>query len=180
MRLFLALLAASLLGAPPDRYASVAVNADGNVTVSTEDGRQITPPRLPPFSDGINSVGADKAAVAPDHRSVGWLALFENGGTSYPLPLKLVVLHNGRLHSLDGNGYASIWFWSFQDGGKRVAAREELPHGGVGVHYDLWDVASGKRVADYTPTYDENGHTIARPNQPAWVKALDVSEAKSR
>ena len=153
--------------------------------MTTEDGRQITPPHLPPYGGYLKNVGADKAAVAPDHQSVAWLALFENGGTSYPLPLKLVILHDGQLHVLEGT--ASIWFWSFQDDGKRVAAREELPHGGQGQHYDLWDAASGHRVADFIPrqvvdvnAFNPNGSIIGRPNKPAWVKALDGAEAKSR
>jgi hypothetical protein len=170
-------LLALLLGTPADRYTSVEVNAYGSVTVSTEDGRHITPAPVAPVIEGFKNVGAIEAAISPDHQSVGWLAEFENCCTSYPLPLKLVILHNSRLHVLAGN--AAIWFWSFQDGGKRVAAREELPHGEEGVHYDLWDVASGKRVADYTPQYDYAGHTIGRPNEPAWVKALDAAEAKT-
>jgi len=176
MRLLLALLVASLLGSPADRYADVTINADGSVTVGTEDGRHLTPPRLAPYAQDGKNVGAEQAAVSPDHQSVGWLALFENCCTSYPLPLTLVILHNGRSHAFEG--IAPIWFWSFQNGGERVATREEAPHGGERIHYDLWDVASGKRVADFTPEYDEDGQT--RPNEPAWVKALDAAEAKSR
>jgi len=78
----------------------------------TEDGRRITPNRLAPLSVVMDeNVGAEQAAVSPDHQSVGWLALFENCCTSYPLPLKLVILHNGQFHSLEG--YSAIWFWSF-------------------------------------------------------------------
>jgi hypothetical protein len=172
------LFLAFLLGNGSDRYLSAVINVDGSVTVTTEDGRDITPTRLAPYAKDIENVGASRAAVSSDHESVGWLALFENCCTSYPLPLKLVILHGGRLKSYEGN--AAIWFWSFQNGGTRVAAREEMPHGGQGLHYDLWDVASGKRVAEYTPEYDQDGRTVARPNEPEWVKALDVAEAESR
>jgi hypothetical protein len=178
MRFGLALLAIALLGGTPERYESVVVDPDGSVAVTTEDGRRIASPRLPPLSADMPNVGAEQAAVSPDHQSVGWLALFTNCCTSYPLPLNLVILHDGRLHVLEGS--TSIWFWSFQDGGRRVAAREELPHGDQGLHYDLWDVASGDRVAEYAPAYDTDGHPIARPNEPEWVKALDAAEAKSR
>jgi hypothetical protein len=178
MALRLAFLAVFLLAAPSEQYAAVEVNADGGVIVSTVDGRHVTPGRLPPISGDMKHIGAEQAAVSPDRQSVGWLALFENCCTSYPLPLKLVILHNGRLHVLEGS--SAIWFWSFQDGGKLVAAREELPHGDQGLHYDLWNVATGKRVAEYTPDYDADGHPIARPNEPEWVKALDIREARSR
>ena len=92
--------------------------------------------------------------------------------TSYPIPSKLVVLTNGRLLPL--SGAEPIWFWSFQDGGKRVAAREAMLHGDAHTYYDLWDVSSGKRVSDYRPEYD----TLKK--LPVWVKALDAAEAKSR
>jgi len=171
------LLAASLLGAPADRYASVAVNADGSVTVNTEDGRQITPPRvlIDTGSRIEQSVGATDAAVSPDHQSVGWIALFDFCCTSYPIPLKLVIFSNGRL--IPFSGTEPIWFWSFQDGGRRVAAREEMLHGDPHTHYELWDVRSGRRIGVYHPEYDES---TADPKGPEWVKALDAAEAKSR
>jgi hypothetical protein len=65
--------------------------------------------------------------VSPDHQTVGWIALFENCCTSYPIPVKLVIWANGRLLPL--SPYEPIWFWSFQDDGTRVAAREEMLHG---------------------------------------------------
>ena len=33
-----------------------------------------------------------------------------------------------------------ISYWSFQEGGKQVAFKEETPHGSMGTHYELWDL----------------------------------------
>jgi len=172
------LLATSLLGAPSDKYSGVTINANGSVTVNTEDGRQITPARLAPIVAGMEHVGAEQAAVSPDRQSVVWLAVFDNAGR--PIPLKLVILTNGRLSSLRGSDHYPIWFWNFQDNGRRVAFQENAPYGLVGLHYELWDVKRVKRVADYRPEYEENGHPIAWPNEPEWVKTLDAAEKKSR
>jgi hypothetical protein len=165
-----ALFVAAFIAAPAaERYDNIHVGQDGKVIVVTDDGRHISPP-----NDG-DQVSANQATIAPDHESVGWLALYPFCCTSYPLPLKLMVLSNGQLRALKGESGYPIWHWGFQDGGKRVAFSEETPHGSRGLHYELWDVKSGRRVADYTPEYDENGFVIARPNEPQWVRALDAS-----
>src|SRR6059036_1453383 len=118
MQLCALIVAAFVSGSAAERYANVLIDQDGKVTVVTEDGRHITPP----VND--QQVGADQAAVAPDHQSVGWRALYPFCCTSYPLPLKLVILSNGQLHTLRGSYEEPIWFWGFQDGGKHVAFKE--------------------------------------------------------
>ena len=162
------MLAAVFLGFPAaERYVSVGVGPDGRVTVVTEDGRRMTPP------NDNEQVGADQAEVAPDHASVCWRALYTNCCTSYPLPRCLKLFVDGELHTLKGTGLP-VWQWQYQDGGRLVAFREETPHGGQGEHYELWDVRTVRRIAEYTPTYDTDGHTIARPNVPTWVAVLDA------
>ena len=176
MRVLLVVLAASLLGAPSDRYATIAVTADGNLIVTTEDGRRITP-NVRLYDTDMQSVGAEQAAVAPDHQSVGWLVRFYSSPTSHPMPLKLVMLTDGRLWTISGDG--PIGFWSFQDGGERVALYRAHPNGLVLLSYELWDVKSGTRVANYQ-CEKENDQFVCRSPQPDWVKALDAAEAKSR
>jgi hypothetical protein len=167
-----ALIVAAFVGpSAAERYANVLIEPDGGVTVITEDGRRITTP-----SKDDDQVGADRAAVAPDRQSVGWLATYSNCCTSYPLPLKLMILWNGQLRTLKAKHARPIWYWTFQGGGKFVAFRQETTHGSQGLHYERWDVVSGRRVADYMPEYDENGHTVSRPHEPKWVRALDAAE----
>ena len=170
----------SLLAPSTQQYAAVTVNPDGTVTVTTSDGSQISPPRLAPDNAGNTHVGAAQPLVSPDRQSVGWLALFNWCCTSYPIPLRVVLLRNGRLSTLQASQGEPIWFWSFQDGGKRLAFRQAAPHGGTGLHYELWDVQTAKRVAIYAPEYDENGQEAARPNEPHWVKMLDAAEKRAQ
>ena len=95
-------------------------------------------------------MGVERAAVSPDRQSVAWLTLYPVGFTTYPLPLKLALFNNGRLK---GAFREPIWFWTFQNGGRTVAFEEETSHSSRGLHYELWDVVTGTRVAEYTPTY---------------------------
>jgi hypothetical protein len=122
----------------------------------------------------MQSVGAEQTAVAPDHQSVGWLVRFYLSPTSYPRPLKLVILTDGRLFIISGSD-GPIGFWSFQDGGRRVALYRVSPSGPTGLRYELWDVGSGERIADFGFAR-VSGQLIARAPQPEWVKALDAAE----
>src|SRR5262245_65824340 len=102
------LVAALLTPAPQARYAKVRVGTNGVVEVVTEDGRLIAQP------NDVDQVGSSLALIAPDGRSVAWLAL-------YPEPRKLVMLYNGRVRFVKGGfGEVIIW-WMFQDGGRRLA-----------------------------------------------------------
>ena len=71
-------------------------------------------------STADKSAGVDQAVVSADRQSVGWLVRFYASPTSYPKPLKLVVLTEGRVLTISGSG-GPIGFWSFQDGGEHVA-----------------------------------------------------------
>jgi hypothetical protein len=152
-----------------DRYARVLADDKGKVAVITEDGRQIAPPA------DKGQVGVQGATISSDRESVAWLALYAGCCTSTPQPLKLVILNGGRMRTLKGQLGEPIAGWQFQDGARRVAFKEGSPHGSRGVHYELWDVSTGRRVADYLPARDAKGRATAQGKQPGWVTALDAA-----
>ena len=115
--------------------------------------------------------------ITPGGDAVGWLAAFPNCCTSYPIPLKLMILTNGRTRSFTGSGLP-IWQWMFQDGGKQVAFRQETVHGGLGVHYELRDLASGRLVASYDPPVGPDNVPAVPQNVPEWVTELDSASKK--
>jgi hypothetical protein len=168
------LLAIASVIASTGQYATATLDETGNVVIVTESGQRITP------SKDEDQVGAAQVKVSPNLRSVGWLALYPFCCTSYPLPLKLFVQNGGRLLTINSSSGSPIWFWMFQNKGTRIAVREETPHGSKGTYYVLWDVRTGRRVTDYTPKYDANGNTIARPHEPKWVQALDATERQQQ
>ena len=152
-----------------DRYVSASVDEAGALRILTSDGRTIVQTREP------EQVGFDKVVVSPDGASVGWLALFPNCCTSYPVPLKLVVYSAGRRRAFTGAGLP-VWRWHFTGGGRQVAFAQETVHGGLGTHYELRDIASGRRISQWDPAIGRNNQALENQNRPKWVSDLDATQ----
>lgn len=146
--------------ADPIRYVSATADADGTIRITTADGHVIHPVPL------TGQRGFKKPTVAPDHHTVGWLALFANPDTTYPIPLSLVLYTNGKTREIRGDGLM-IGAWRFEKGGRRVAFDRRSVHGDARV-FELYDVVTGAKLSDYDP----RGRTGQPPN---WVKALSSS-----
>jgi len=89
-------------------------------------------------------VGCDHVTVARDGRTVGWSVLVENRCTSYPIPIAVVVYHNGKQTVI--SPYQMVWEWRFTDEGKRVAVLSGQVHGDP-TAADLYDAQNGKALA---------------------------------
>ena len=161
----LLLLASSRSSFAADIYVQASIDQAGQLRIVTRNGREIVPRK------DSEQVGFEKPAISQDRGSIGWLALYPNCCTSYPIPLKLMVLTNGRMRTFTGNGLP-VWQWSFQSSGKRVAFRQETVHGGFGTHYELRDVATGRLIAKYSP----DNQPLAIQNVPTWVEELNAKQ----
>jgi len=166
LTLLIVLLPRSLVLAA-DIYASAAIDDQGVLHILTKGGREIVPKKE------REQVGFSKPQISEDRRVVGWLADFPNCCTSYPIPLKLVIYSNDRVHTFTGIGLP-IWHWAFQAGGKRVAFEQETVHGGLGVHYELRCVATGRLIAEYSPKVGPNNQVLTDQNLPKWVQQLNA------
>lgn len=155
------LVASGVTLAAQATYRRVEVDQQGQLRIITSEGREIVPRK------DKDQVGFDKPSISIDRRVVGWLALYPNCCTSYPIPLKLVILVNGRQRMFTGVGLA-VWRWAFSEDGKRVAFEQETVHGGLGVHYELRDISTGRLVSKF----DRDSERPGEP--PAWVQALDA------
>ena len=142
-----------------DTYLGARWDADA-VLVTMRDHRQLV------VAKDAEQVGLEQAAVSSDQSAVGWLATYPNCCTSYPIPLKLVIYARGKVRTFSGNGLP-VWRWCFDATGKQLAFEQETVHGGIGVHYELRDVASGRLLAEYNPDPDVPGEP------PRWVAELD-------
>jgi hypothetical protein len=151
--------AAPLAAQAAETYDTATVDPGGQLQIVTTDHRHIQPPKDP------DQVGFDQAAISPDRRAVGWLALFPNCCTSYPIPLKLVVYRGGAVHAFVGTELP-VWKWQFDSRSTKVVFYQETVHGGLGRHYELRDIATGGLIAQYDPS-------DSRP-QPPWVVPLAV------
>ena len=156
-------LAVALLGAsapPGELYRRADIDTAGQLRIVTSTERQIAPVKLK------GQVGFDQAAISADGRAAGWLALFPNATTSYPVPLELVVLVNGKQRTFRGAGLP-VARWAFAPDGRSVRFRQETVHGSQGIHYEERDLATGKLMSAYEPD--------ARGAAPAWVEDLGAS-----
>ena len=106
--------------------------------------------------------------IAPDGRTVGWLALYPGCCQSYPVPLALVLFRDGKvLRSITGAGMP-IWHWHFVEGGRDVAFVQRPTHGAAPDHYELRDVASGRLLAECD---HEDGAAAPLPHWARGVQA---------
>jgi len=166
------LCAATLLaGASPcsaaDSYRRASVDKAGQLRILTKDGRAIAPKKE------ADQVGFDKVAISQDGRSVGWVALYPNCCTSYPIPLKLMIYSDGHLRAFAGRGLP-VWHWRFTARGRQIAFEQETVHGGLGVHYELREVATGRLIAEYNPTVGADNQPFPIQNVPTWVAQLNA------
>jgi hypothetical protein len=94
----------------------------------------------------------DDLQLAPDHRTLGWLADYMACAQSYPCALDLVIFRNGKILRAFTPEYGIFWGWQFRAGGAQVAVQYGFPHGDNTGAYKLYDVASGKMLQEYNGT----------------------------
>jgi hypothetical protein len=140
-------------------YGRADIDAHGQLLIVTSTGREIRP------APDSGQAGIDRVAISPDGRAVGWLVLFPNCCTTYPIPLKLVLLVAGKRRTISGNGLP-VWEWKFSEDGQYVAIRQAPVHGDAPQHYELRDVRSGRLVDSF-----EAGSKRGR-SPPPWVRIL--------
>lgn len=156
-----------LLSAPvtAQTYVQATVDARGQLHILTQDRREIVPKKEP------EQVGFDLPQISPDDHAVGWLEMYPNCCTSYPIPLALVIYAHGKLRKYRGSGLP-VWQWRFEAQGKQVAFEQETVHGGMGVHYELHDVKTGRLLAKYDPPFHSaDSGDIGTP--PRWVAEMN-------
>jgi hypothetical protein len=168
-------LAAGSASAATETYVRATVGRSGQLRIVTAAGRVILPRRLTRQDVFGRQVGFDKVAISRDRRTIGWLAEYPNCCTSYPIPLALVLYSNGRTRTLTGIGLP-IWQWCFEADGKHVAFEQETVHGGIGIHYELRDVATGRLIEEYNPPRDSDPNAGLTPKDvPNWVTQLNAT-----
>ena len=138
-----------------------------HLSIHLSDGAVLSAPLTAAKQSGFSNV-----QVSPNRHLIGWTVTFSNCCTSYPIPLKLMILVNGTVRAFTGNGLP-IWRWAFLASGTQFAFQQETVHGGLNVHYELHDVATGRRLAEYDPPVASDNRPLPRRNVPKWVSELD-------
>jgi len=90
---------------------------------------------------------------------------------------------NGREHWFKGVGLPIFW-WRFEDGGRRVAYGQSTVHSSCGTNYELRDVRSEQLVdAVLVPEEESSGCPPWPPGTkptriPDWVKRLSLTRGR--
>lgn len=148
-------------------FVSVELSNDRTrLVIASASGEQFAAPMLP------EQVEFDQPRISADGRRVGWLALFPNCCTSYPIPLKLVVLDEARrLHTFEGI-QMSVFAWCFSPDSRSVAYRQGVLHGSDFQHFELRRIADGRLLAGYEYPHDEAERVQARKKAPSWLRCV--------
>lgn len=147
-------------------YQSAEVTPTGDLVVTTTGGNS---EKIPKQED---QTGWEQPLISADKSAVGALALYSNWGTSYDVPLRLLVYSRGKAHTFLGQGMA-IFDWHFADHGSHIAYGYTTVHFSCGTTYELRDVET-ERLVDKAFVPEPCGQN---PNPPAvkspdWVTAL--------
>jgi hypothetical protein len=148
-------------------YKSAELSGDGaGVVITSVDGSQFDAPSVP------DQVAFSSPRVSGDGRHVGWLALFPNCCTSYPVELLLVVLDESRhMHTFDGTKMA-MFGWCFPAKVGTVAYAQGVLHGSDFRNFELRRISDGVLVAHYEFPHDEADNDLARKRAPGWVRCV--------
>ena len=159
------LAAVAATGAAQQTYARVSLDTARQLHIVTSRGRRITPRRRG------NQVAFAQPHLSPDHKSVGWLAVHPNDGTTYPIPMELVVLSNGRAHVFADDGLAT-WAWAFSPDGKRVVF-EQGPVHGEHRSFEQRDIRTGRRLNSFAA---DSAVDVKR--LPKWARVLAAAVSR--
>ena len=124
-----------------DRFPDLPeLDSTGRLRILLSTNKILRPPR------DSNQAAVGQIALAHDGQMVGWVALYPNCRTSYPIPLELVLLGSGRHRAVISNG-TPIWRWAFSANGRNGVIRQAPVHGDAPDHYELHEIATGRLIA---------------------------------
>jgi len=121
-------------------YRQADIDSAGQLRLVLSNGKVVLPPR------DSGQVGFEQVALSADGRIVGWLALYPNCCTSYPIPLELVLRRMDGSRTMIGNGLP-IWQWAFAADGQNVVVRQAPVHGAAPSSYELREIRTGLLIA---------------------------------
>jgi hypothetical protein len=137
-------------------YRRAELDSAGQLRIVLSTNQVVRP------SKDSNQVAFAQIALSADRRVVGWAALYPNCCTSYPIPLKLVLLRPDGGRTVISNELP-IWRWAFAAKGRTVVIRQAPVHGAAPVHYELREIRTGRLIA----TAEANSASTTA--LPAWV-----------
>jgi hypothetical protein len=116
-----------------------------------------------------NQRGITDVKTAPDKRTIGWAETIDNAATSYSIPYVLAIYRSGQtiLHIEQGQ---MLWFWTFRDGGKHIAAVWGATHGPEVGDYQLYDARTGRLLSE---VFGDPATQSLSADAPEWAKEAE-------
>jgi hypothetical protein len=139
------------------------VDSSGTVHVVEHSGSDKSIPKEK------DQVGASMLKITVEKKTAGWTAEYANCCTSYPIPMTLVIYHDGRIRHRLHDGMM-IYDWKFWAHGRQIAFCTGTTHGRSTGHCELHDVESGRTLATVEPR-----RVVADPRDykyPPWAQSL--------
>jgi hypothetical protein len=117
---------------------------------------------------GEEQADTEDLRVAPDRSAAAWLVgRTDLSDASYPEAFELLVAWGGaRAHSIFPGRVISEW--RFEGGGRRVATWDETGHGGWSGEATLYDVRTGRQLAEWNPDAKTAPPPWAAPFHAEW------------
>jgi hypothetical protein len=114
-------------------------------------------------------LGITDVKIASDIRTIGWAETIDNPATSYAIPYALAIYQSGKtiLHIEQGQ---MLWFWTFRDGGKHIAAVWGPTHGREVGDYQLYDARTGRLLSE---VFDDPATKSLSADAPEWAKEAE-------
>jgi hypothetical protein len=144
----------------------------GPIHIIYSDGTEIIQ-KLPPLKKStkketvFNAVGFSQIELADDQKTLGWTVQVQNCCTSYSIPLSVVVFRSGRIiHSF---AERMVWDWMFLPDSKQLAVVWGATHGPEVGEYMLYDISTGKLVAE---VWGDEDKQALKDDAPDWAKRL--------
>ena len=152
-----------------------SVYETGPLHIIYSDGTDVTralPPKKKSTKDNIvlNQEGFSDVQLAEDRQTLGWTETYDNGGTSYAVPLVLVLFRSGKVLQRIQEGQM-VWSWMFFEHGKRAAVVWGPTHGPEVGDFKLYDVSTGKVLSE---VYGDAETQALNANAPVWAKKLEA------
>jgi hypothetical protein len=116
-----------------------------------------------------NQEGITDVKAAPDKRTIGWAETFDNCCTSYSIPIVLAIYRSGGT-ILDIQQGQMLWYWTFRDGGKHVAAVWGPTHGPQVGDYQLYDTQTGHMISE---VFGNSATQSLSADAPEWAKETE-------
>lgn len=118
----------------------------------------------------FNQEGFSDVQLAEDRQTLGWTETYDNCGTSYAVPLVVVLYRSGKVLQRLQTAQM-VWSWMFFERGNRVAVVWGPTHGPEVGDFMLYDVTTGKVLAE---VYGDPETQALKPDAPSWAKQLEA------